>query len=59
MWSSAGKVTAIRVYRTPRQGSMRVVFDLDAGGQSLVELRLSLKQDNTPMSETWLYRWTQ
>ena len=59
IWSSAGKVTAVRAYRTPRQGSMRVVFDLDAGGQPLVELRLWLKQDNTPMSETWLYRWTQ
>jgi glucans biosynthesis protein len=59
IWSSAGKVTAIRAYRTPRQGSMRVVFELDAGGQPLVELRLWLKQDNTPMSETWLYRWTQ
>jgi glucans biosynthesis protein len=59
IWSSAGKVTAIRAHRAPRQGSMRVVFDLDAGGQPLVELRLWLKQDNTPMSETWLYRWTQ
>jgi glucans biosynthesis protein len=59
VWSSAGKVTAVRAYRTPRQGSMRVVFDLEAAGQPLVELRLWLKQDNTPMSETWLYRWTQ
>jgi glucans biosynthesis protein len=59
LWSSAGKVMAIRAFRTPRQGSMRVVFDLDAGGQPLVELRLWLQQDNATMSETWLYRWTQ
>jgi glucans biosynthesis protein len=58
IWASAGKVTA-RAYRTPRQGSMRVVFDLDAGSQPLIELRLWLHQDNVPMSETWLYRWTQ
>jgi glucan biosynthesis protein len=38
---------------------MRVVFDLDAGSQPLIELRLWLHQDNVPMSETWLYRWTQ
>jgi glucans biosynthesis protein len=59
IWSSAGNVTSIRAHRTPRQGSMRVVFDLDAGGQSLVELRVWLKQDNASMSEAWLYRWTQ
>jgi glucans biosynthesis protein len=58
IWASAGKVTS-RAYRTPRQGSMRVVFDLDAGSQPLVELRLWLHQENVPMSETWLYRWTQ
>jgi glucan biosynthesis protein len=38
---------------------MRVVFDLDAGGQPQVELRVALKQDAISMSETWLYRWTQ
>jgi glucans biosynthesis protein len=59
IWASAGKVSSIRAYRTPRQGSMRVVFDLDTGGQPLVELRAVLKQDALSMSETWLYRWTQ
>ena len=59
IWASAGKVSSIRTYRTPRQGSMRVVFDLDTGGQPQVELRVVLKQDTLSMSETWLYRWTQ
>ncbi len=59
IWASAGKVSSLRTYRTPRQGSMRVVFDLDAGGQPLVELRVTLKQDAVSMSEAWLYRWTQ
>jgi glucans biosynthesis protein len=59
IWLSAGKVSALRAYRTPRQASMRVVFDLDAGGQPQVELRVALKQDAISMSETWLYRWTQ
>jgi glucans biosynthesis protein len=59
IWSSAGKVSALRTYRTPRHGSMRVVFDLETGGQPLVELRVVLKHDAVSMSETWLYRWTQ
>jgi periplasmic glucans biosynthesis protein len=59
IWSSAGKVSSVRTYRTPKHSSMRVVFDLDPAGQNLVELRVVLKQDAVPMSETWLYRWTQ
>jgi periplasmic glucans biosynthesis protein len=59
IWASAGKVSSIRTYRAPRHGSMRVVFDLETGGQPLVELRLVLKQDTVSASETWLYRWTQ
>jgi glucans biosynthesis protein len=59
VWASAGKVSSVRAFRTPRHGSMRVVFDLEPGGQPLVELRVTLKQDAAPMSETWLYRWTQ
>jgi glucans biosynthesis protein len=59
LWSSAGKVSSIRVHRTPKHNSMRVVFDLDPGGQSLIELRLVLKREDVAMSETWLYRWTQ
>jgi glucans biosynthesis protein len=59
IWCSAGKVSSVRTYRTPRHGSMRVVFDLDTSGQSLIELRVVLKQDAAQMSEIWLYRWTQ
>jgi glucans biosynthesis protein len=59
IWSSGGQISAMRVYRTPSRRSMRVVFDLDPGSQNLVELRVVLKQDAAPMSETWLYRWTQ
>jgi glucans biosynthesis protein len=59
IWSSAGKVSSVRAFRAPGQGSMRVVFDLEPGSLPLVELRVVLKQDAVPMSETWLYRWTQ
>jgi glucans biosynthesis protein len=59
IWCSTGKVSSVRAYRTPKHRSMRVVFDLDTSGQSLVELRVVLKQDATQVSEAWLYRWTQ
>ena len=35
-----------------------VVFDLDPGSETYSELRLTLRVDNQPASETWLYRWT-
>jgi periplasmic glucans biosynthesis protein len=37
---------------------VRVVFDLDPGSETVSELRLTLRVDNQPASETWLYRWT-
>lgn len=36
----------------------RVKFELDPGRETLIELRLLLKRDQAPVSETWLYRWT-
>ncbi len=59
IWTSSGKVSGVRTHRAPEQRNVRVVFDVDPGGQPLVELRLVLKKDNVPVSETWLYRWTQ
>lgn len=38
--------------------TFRVSFELDPGRETLIELRLLLKRDTTPVSETWLYRWT-
>ncbi len=58
LWASAGKITSVRIFRTPEDGTMRIMFDLDAGSNPLVELRLVLQQGATPVSETWLYRWT-
>lgn len=37
---------------------MRVMFDFEVGNEPQVELRLTLFADQTPASETWLYRWT-
>jgi periplasmic glucans biosynthesis protein len=58
VWASAGKIVAVRRYRTPKDGKMRVLFDLAPGNSPLVELRLVLEKSGRPVSETWLYRWT-
>ena len=36
----------------------RVAFTLDTGSETLIEMRLQLMSGKTPISETWLYRWT-
>jgi periplasmic glucans biosynthesis protein len=36
----------------------RVMFDLDPGSDTVVELRLQLMAGERPLTETWLYRWT-
>jgi periplasmic glucans biosynthesis protein len=59
VWTSAGKLLSVRTFRSSRQKSLRVVFDFDPGGEPLVELRLVLESKGKPVSETWLYRWTQ
>jgi glucans biosynthesis protein len=56
--AAPGQITYIRLYPYRDRHSIRVVFDLDPGSESYSELRLVLKADNKPVSETWLYRWT-
>jgi glucans biosynthesis protein len=56
--ASAGKISDMKVYRSTESGSVRVLFDLDPGAESLSELRLVLMANGAPKSETWLFRWT-
>ena len=42
----------------PETGGWRVAFELEIGGQKVIELRAALVDDQGPMSETWVYRWT-
>ena len=39
-------------------GSWRASFELDPRGAPVCELRARLVDDQGPLSETWLYRWT-
>lgn len=56
---SAGSVANLVVQRNPEIQGVRVTFELNTGGVELIELRLSLKANDQPMSESWLYRWTR
>lgn len=54
----AGSITMMRTFSYPDQKIYRVLFELDPGGAESSELRLLLQVNGTPVSETWLYRWT-
>ncbi len=56
--ASPGAAGNVRRYTDAEKGTFRVSFDIDAGGESQSELRLSLEAQGKPVSETWLYRWT-
>jgi periplasmic glucans biosynthesis protein len=56
--ASNAKVDHVVGQRNIVSGGYRVLFNLDVDGVDLSELRLVLIQDDKPISETWLYRWT-
>lgn len=56
--AGSGAITASTLYRYPERDTVRVAFDLDPKGERSCELRLNLQRAGTPLTETWLYRWT-
>jgi periplasmic glucans biosynthesis protein len=56
--SSPGQVINPRLTINAQRQSARVLFDLDPGSETAVELRLLLESGDKPLTETWLYRWT-
>ena len=56
--SSKGKVIDPVVEPNPATGGMRLSFQLDTAGEKLVEMHARLMNGETPLTETWLYRWT-
>lgn len=53
-----GKIKNIVTQPNPQSGGWRMSFNLEPGNASVVELRASLLQNDDPLSETWVYRWT-
>jgi len=56
--ASAGKVLNPQLVPNPAIHGFRASFELDPNGADLIELRLRVMRDKTPVTETWLYRWT-
>lgn len=57
--ASKGVVQNPVLQRDPEVGGMRLSFDLDTKNEPLIELRGVLMHGDSPVSETWLYRWTR
>jgi glucans biosynthesis protein len=57
--ASPGSIASVRTFISADRSSYRVLFELDPGGEAYSELRLLLQAQEKPISETWIYRWTQ
>jgi periplasmic glucans biosynthesis protein len=55
---SQGDIILLRTYPPANRKSCRVLFELDFSNLDYAEMRLVLEAAGTPISETWLYRWT-
>ena len=56
--ASAGTITRQDRFRYPERKTLRILFELDPGGERSIELRLALRRGQARASETWLFRWT-
>ncbi len=56
--ASAGTITRQDRYAYPARKILRILFELDPGGERASELRLALRRGQDRASETWLFRWT-
>jgi glucans biosynthesis protein len=54
-----GKIVSAVTQPNPDVSGWRVSIELDTQDNKLVELHARLMQGDRPLSETWLYRWTQ
>lgn len=56
--SSAGQILDKNIQLNPVTGGLRASFVLDPQGAENVDLRLNLLKDGKPISEVFIYRWT-
>ncbi len=52
-----GKIQNVTVQPNPEAG-WRIAFELEPDDNKPAELRVQLLLNDTPLSETWVYRWT-
>ncbi|MBO0710652.1 MAG: glucan biosynthesis protein G [Acetobacteraceae bacterium] len=53
-----GKIVNVVAEQNPDIHGWRVSIELDPQGQTVVEMHARLMRDKTPLSETWIARWT-
>ena len=56
--SDKGTTGGVNINPLPDGGGWRVSFDMQPGDATAVELRATLMAGDTPLTETWVYRWT-
>ena len=56
--ASAGEIHNVVAHYNSETGGYRLGFELDPQAAKLIELRAQLRRDDKPISETWLFRWT-
>jgi glucans biosynthesis protein len=56
--ASAGAIENAVVQANPETGGLRLSFHLRPGSARLVELKARLLRAGTPVSESWVWRWT-
>lgn len=57
--SDKGKIISAVTQPNPDVSGWRVSIELDTQNNKLVELHARLMQGDQPLTETWIYRWTQ
>ena len=56
--ANVGKILNLVTQPNPQTGGWRLSFNLEPGNETVVELRARLMQNDEPLSEAWVYRWT-
>jgi glucans biosynthesis protein len=56
--ASAGAISNSSLVSNGELHGLRASFEIDPKGADLIEMRLRVMRGDTPVSETWLYRWT-
>lgn len=52
------QISNIVTQPNPATGGWRLSFQCAVKGQTSIELRAFLTQNDAPISEVWIYRWT-
>jgi periplasmic glucans biosynthesis protein len=56
--ASAGAISNATLVSNSELHGLRASFEIDPKDADLIELRLRVMRGDTPVTETWLYRWT-